>query len=281
MIQSLSLDSVQLIMIKQIIGKSIKKTLNYFGKDVISNGVFPYKNKSIDAITVVEKLFKEFLHDDFISENPKRNELLADLMGVDTMEGLYICYYLNKSLKIEGDLCEFGVAQGRTTTLMANEIMDTNKKMFLFDSFEGLPAPTEEDELIDDIFELGSMNAYTGKMSCPRVLVESQLLRLGFPEERIEIIPGMFNDSLKNANHLPKKVSFAFVDFDFYLPIIQALEFLHPRMSQGANIVIDDYKFFSSGVEKAVKEFQDKYENQYELIIPKLPAKNFAMLVRK
>lgn len=268
-------------MIKQILGQSIKKPLNFLGKDVISSGVYHYKNKSIDAITVVEKLFKEFLHADFDNENPMRQELLADLMGVDTMEGLYICYYLNKSLSVEGDLCEFGVAQGRTTTLMANEIMNTDKKMYLFDSFEGLPAPTKEDELIDDIFELGSINAYTGKMSCPRKLVEAQLANLGFPENRIEIIPGMFNDSLKNAKKIPEKVAFAFVDFDFYLPIIQALEFLHPRVSTGSNIVIDDYKYFSSGVEKAVKEFQDKYLNQYELVIPKTPAKNFAMLVRK
>jgi len=164
-------------MIKQVIGKSIRKTLNHFGKDIVSNYFQPYKDRSIDAITAVEKMFKKHVHSDYELGDAKRIECMVNLLGVDTMEGLHITYYLNKCMEIVGDICEFGVAQGQTIAMIANEIKSTNKKLWLFDSFEGLPA---------------------------------------------RIIPGMFNDSLKNVKVLPEKVSFAFVDFDFYLPVRQS-----------------------------------------------------------
>ena len=41
--------------------------------------------------------------------------------------------------------------------------------LHLFDSFEGLPMPTERDQLKDDIFALGSMAAYAGAMEPIRI----------------------------------------------------------------------------------------------------------------
>ena len=68
---------------------------------------------------------------------------------------------------MSGDICEFGVAQGTTSALMSNEIKGLKERnLWLFDSFEGLPMPTEKDQLKDDIFSLGSIEAYKGTMAC-------------------------------------------------------------------------------------------------------------------
>ncbi len=74
--------------------------------------------------------------------------------------------HLNRALGLDGDVCEFGVAQGATSALIANEIRGTEKDLWLFDSFEGLPKPTDHDILIDDIFNLGSIDRYQGTMAC-------------------------------------------------------------------------------------------------------------------
>jgi len=94
---------------------------------------------------------------------------MVQLMGTQLSEALHVVAHLNRTLHLEGDVCEFGVAQGATSALIANEIRETNKKLWLFDSFEGLPRPTEQDILIDDIFNLGSIEKYQGSWRLDRI----------------------------------------------------------------------------------------------------------------
>jgi O-methyltransferase len=130
-------------------------------------------------------------------------------------EAYFIVQGLAKTKALSGDVCEFGVAQGETSALIANEIQPSNKSLHLFDSFEGLPKPTEKDKLKDDIFSLGSMEAYEGTMSSPEIMVRTRLGSISFPENRTVIHKGFIDKVLKNASNLPQKVSFAYVDFDF------------------------------------------------------------------
>ncbi len=54
---------------------------------------------------------------------------------------------------------------------------------------------------------------------------------------------------------MPEKVSFAYVDFDFYEPIMIALNFLDKVTTSGAMIIVDDYDYFSTDSKIAVDEF--------------------------
>ena len=67
-------------------------------------------------------------------------DLLKDLIAVSLVQGLKILDSLNKTIEIDGDICEFGVAQGKTSKLIAHFIKDTNKKLFLFDSLKDYPS---------------------------------------------------------------------------------------------------------------------------------------------
>ena len=58
-----------------------------------------------------------------------RRELLAQLVGTPISEAMYILAYLNMSIGADGDVCEFGVAQGATSALLANEIRHTSKQL--------------------------------------------------------------------------------------------------------------------------------------------------------
>ncbi len=206
-----------------------------------------------------------------------REAQLADLIGTNVCEGLYLVDALHKALRVPGDICEFGVAQGATSQLIASEIMSTDRAFWLFDSFEGLPAPTKEDRLIDDIFDLGSMAKYQGTMMSPETEVLGRLDKVKFPRERLRIMKGWVNESIKRPD-VPKQVAFAYVDFDFYEPIKDALHFLDQRMLPGAHAVVDDYGFFSEGAQLAVDEFVAAMDGRWKLSKPLPFAGHFVTL---
>ena len=196
-----------------------------------------------------------------------RVDLITNLIGTPVGASLYIVAYLQKVLELEGDVCEFGVAQGATSALLANEIRATEKTLWLFDSFKGLSKPSENDQLINDIFNLGSIDKYEGTMACRVNEVESRLNAISFPPSQVKIIAGFIEETIQYAN-LPEKVCFAYVDFDFYCPISIALRFLNKRLVTGGVIVVDDYGFFSSGAKTAVDEFLKEYGYKYTPIFP-------------
>ena len=68
-----------------------------------------------------------------IPSNDLREKFLSQLLGTGISEGLFIILCLHETLSIDGDICEFGVAQGATSALIANELIDTNKSLWIFD----------------------------------------------------------------------------------------------------------------------------------------------------
>jgi len=206
-----------------------------------------------------------------------RKELLCKLTGTTISEAMWILNALHQSVSLPGDVCEFGVAHGATSALLANEIRQTGKNLWLFDSFEGLPAPTEKDVLIDDIQGLGSMEAYEGVFSYKQEVVLNRLKDVGFPRSRTKIVPGFIEETVKAAT-LPEAVSFAYIDFDFYEPIQVGLDFLKAVLSPGGYVVIDDYGFFSAGAQAAVDEFVDANRDNFTFELPPKWARHFAII---
>jgi O-methyltransferase len=239
------------------------------------------KNNFRNLSQAYEYLFNKYFNE--IKSNNKRTELLERLLGTQIPEAYFIVSLLGKTKDISGDICEFGVAQGETSALIANEIEKTNKKLHLFDSFEGLPDPTEKDKLKDDIFNLGSMEAYRGEMKCSEDMVRERLKSINFSEDKYIIHRGFIENLIKDKNNFPKKVSFAYVDFDFYEPTKMTLEYLDTITDKGAIIMIDDYDWFSMGIKTAVDEFvaeKNKSFKEYDFYVPNKIFGCFATLTK-
>ena len=64
---------------------------------------------------------------------------MLDLKGTSLVEGLNIINSLLGTYELDGDVCEFGVAQGKTSKLIGYLIKNSKKKFYLYDSFEGPP----------------------------------------------------------------------------------------------------------------------------------------------
>lgn len=258
-----------------ILGYRLVKLDNEKNKPIFQNFF-----KIIDAY---EYIFTKYRKNNIIPMNSMRSELTTRLLGTPPSEAYFIIEAISKTNMIQGDICEFGVAQGETSALMANEIRETNKKLHLFDSFQGLPKPSANDNLKDDIFRLGSIKKYEGQMSCNKELVERRLNEISFDKERYIIHEGFFDEIISSDKHLPVKVVFAYIDFDFYEPILLALNFLHVVTPKGGIIIVDDYDFFSTGVKTATDEFisdKNKVEKFYEIEVPDKCFGCFAILYK-
>lgn len=218
-----------------------------------------------------------------LPRNERRLALLPRLLGTPPSEAYALLQGLARAERVPGAVCEFGVAQGETSALLANEILASARELHLFDSFAGLPAPSEQDQLKDDIFGLGRIEAYAGTMAFPVERVRARLRAVGFPDSRVVVHEGFIEEVLATDRRLPEAVAFAYVDFDFYAPIKAALEFLDARTSPGAVMVVDDYDWFSTGAKAAVDEFlaaRNAGSQRYRCLIPDSVLGHFAVLDR-
>jgi hypothetical protein len=235
-----------------------------------------YLGRYEDACSEVEALVRLGVFAD-LPERSGRVPLMLGLQGTGAAEAMWLLGHLNRTLELEGDVCEFGVAQGATSALLANEIRLTSKRLWLFDSFRGLPAPTRQDVLLDDIYRLGSIDKYAGQMVEDQAQVVERLRQIGFPLARARIVAGFVDETIHQPG-LPEQVCFAYVDFDFYAPITTALEYLDPRVSNGGFVLVDDYGHFSAGAQSAVDEFVASRTDRWKLSLPPAFAGRFAIL---
>jgi SAM-dependent methyltransferase len=191
------------------------------------------------------------------------------LTGTTALEALHILDGLRRSQQVLGDVCEFGVAQGRTSALIASVLLETHspKNLWLYDSFEGLPKPCLKDILLHDLYGLGSIEAYEGLFSIPEQYVTSELADVGFPPEKTKIVKGWIESQVLQER-LPDQISFAYLDMDFYQSTKDVLGALITRMPPGGQVVVDDYGFFSSGVRTAVEEISVEFPGYFEFDNP-------------
>jgi hypothetical protein len=262
----------------------IKETLNtligFRGLKLIKKYEIDHlQNKYIESIEQIESYFLEKIFKD-VKVDAFERKLLSQMYGTSISEAFYIIHYLRNSLKLPGDVCEFGVGNGATSALLGHEINKTDKKLFLFDSFKGLSKPTPEDRLLNDIFGLGSMHKYESTMAYAQKEVLEKIALIKFPKSRLKIVAGFIEKTI-SSNKVPKKVCFSYVDLDLYSPIKTALMFLDKVLISGGYIIVDDYNYFSAGAKKAVDEFIVKRKNKYDLILPYKFSGHFCILRKK
>lgn len=147
-----------------------------------------------------------------------------------------------------GAVVEFGCYVG-TASLFIRRLLDSRndgRAFHVYDSFEGLPAKTSQDESrAGEQFTAGQL-----AVSKKQFLREFQKAGLRPPV----IHKGWFSDLTEQE--VPDHIAFAFLDGDFYESIRDSLKLVLPRLNQHATIVIDDYaREALPGAAKAVHDF--------------------------
>jgi len=155
----------------------------------------------------------------------------------------------------DGDVAEFGVYGGESASRLYAVIVYYKKKLYLFDSFTGLPKLSKHDSPV--VF-------YEHRFSDTS---EAQVLRrLGTngSNGQIVIYKGMFSDTI----HLIKDKRFCFIniDCDLYEGYKLILETLYDNLNVGGVFRLDDYREqHCDGATRAVDEFAARYGLNVEL----------------
>lgn len=161
---------------------------------------------------------------------------------------------------IPGDFVECGVYAGANSAMLAQAIEDTGareRRVHLFDSFEGIPAPTEHDEAWI------AAGHPVGTSACDLESTRSNMVRIGIDERLLVYHQGWFDHTVPLAAsdeavpHLRlKQIAILRLDGDLYASTKVCLEHLYPLLSPGGWLIVDDFAL--DGCRKAYVDYFGK-----------------------
>ena len=155
---------------------------------------------------------------------------------------------------VSGDVVEFGCYVGTTSVYLAQALMadGDKKRLYVYDSFQGLPEKTKEDASpLGESFKPGELQA-TKKQFIKNIAQA----KVTMPQ----IKKAWFSDLTETD--VPEKIAFAFLDGDYYASIVDPLKLIEKRLGKGAILVVDDYVNSAlPGAAKAVDEWLKLHPN--------------------
>jgi hypothetical protein len=128
---------------------------------------------------------------------------------------------------------------------------DTERNVWVADSFEGLPKPDVESYPADRGADL-----WTHKiLAVPIDQVRANFARYGLLDDRVKFLKGWFRDTLPTAP--VERLAVLRLDGDLYESTIIALDSLYPKLSAGGFVIVDDY--ILEFCRKAIEDFRAKH----------------------
>jgi O-methyltransferase len=174
------------------------------------------------------------------------------MIGAKRMDNLAECVNSVLSQNVPGDFIETGVWRGGACIFVRGILQAsgvTNRKVFVADSFRGLPEPNV-DKYPDDAGDKHHTFSY---LAVSRKQVEQNFRRFGLLDSQVVFLEGWFKDTLPK---LPSsQLAVIRLDGDMYESTMDALTQLYPKLSPGGFCIIDDYMIPSC--RKAVHDYRD------------------------
>ncbi len=183
---------------------------------------------------------------------------MANNLQIPKGELTVVLNELEKALELSGDVVEFGCYAGDTSVELAKVMQGSlDKWLWLYDSFEGLPNKTAEDNS-----SLG-WRFTAGALKISPVSVESKFKKFKLPDPVIK--KAWFNE-LDPESDLPNSICYALLDGDFYESIKTSLRLVALKLVEGGIMVVHDYRNPAlPGSAKAVMEFMHDNGDAYEM----------------
>lgn len=155
--------------------------------------------------------------------------------------------------QIPGDLIEAGVWRGGACIYMRAILEahgDQDRKIFVADSFAGVPPPNPELYPADANDPHHTYEA----LAVPLHRVQANFAKYGLLDERVVFVEGWFRDTLHRApiDHL----AVLRLDGDLYESTMDALTALYDKVTPGGFVIVDDYGL--PGCQKAVRGFRER-----------------------
>jgi hypothetical protein len=191
----------------------------------------------------------------------KKSRNIHTYVSVKALENISECIADIKQSCVPGDFIDCGVLRGGTSIFMtgAARYHDLDRKTFVADSFQGLPAPSSQESTFAREFwykYAGKLPEYNLFCLASKKDVVSNFKKYNLLSEKVVFLEGWFADTLK---YLPTDTTLSLIriDADWYQSTLDAIVNTYPYLSVGGYIIIDDYLL--EGCKKAVDEYRDTH----------------------
>ena len=181
------------------------------------------------------------------------------MIGLKRLQNIQDCVTDVIEKGVPGDLIETGVWRGGASIFMRAILKahgDTARKMWVADSFEGLPKPDPKNYPADAAEERKDAFYKFDQLAVSEEKVRANFARYGLLDDQVTFLKGWFRDTLPT---IPATQRFAIIrlDGDLYESTWDAITALYPKLSVGGYCLIDDY-----GGIPACRAAVDEYRSQ-------------------
>lgn len=236
--------------------RAVRRTFRSMGYDVV-RAVSP-------ATPIQQKVYPT----DFSSEQIAICEMVKPFTMTSPERIFALCEAVRyvQEREIAGSFVECGTWRGGSMIAAAQTLMnlgEQNREFYLFDTFEGMSAPTAEDKRYDgcdaQILLNESDKAQADSLWCAASLdeVKKNLQSTNYDAAKMHFIKGKVEDTI--PQHAPETIALLRLDTDWYESTKHEMEHLFPRLSPGGILILDDYGFWQ-GAREAVDEYLQKHK---------------------
>lgn len=192
-----------------------------------------------------------------------------------TMTSLENLYYVHNSVKhivkynIPGSFVECGVWKGGNVMMMALTLLKlgiNDRKIYLYDTFEGMSEPTDKDYTFDhqdakDEWKDSQKDDHNEWCYSSLDEVKDNVYSTGYPKENFIFVKGKVEDTLPGT--MPEQIALLRLDTDWFESTYQELIHLYPLLTKNGFLVIDDYGHWEGARQAVDKYFQEKKIDLY------------------
>jgi hypothetical protein len=133
--------------------------------------------------------------------------------------------------------------------------------LYAFDSFEGMPVPTEHDKC--NGIPANATGWGTGTCAAPEASVREICLKIGV-SNIVETVKGYFQDTLPKMRNLVGMIALLHMDSDWYESTKTILHNLYDQVVNDGFIQVDDYGDWD-GCRQALHEFESLRQIEFNL----------------
>jgi O-methyltransferase len=232
---------------------------------------WPRRRRAPESYDDLPQGVRELASRDLESADPADRAIVEQALpftmtGVPRLLALLDCVRYCVRREIPGAFAECGVWLGgsvKAMLLALQELGVDDRDVFLYDTFEGMTAPTEHDT---SKFHRPAVEAWReaeGGPDRPYVqlfdpgffnedAVRENLVATGYPEERLHFVKGPVEATIPAT--VPGDLALLRLDTDWYESTLHELQQLYPLLSPGGVLIIDDYGHWE-GCRRAVDEY--------------------------
>lgn len=192
---------------------------------------------------------------------PAHAETMIGMQRLDNLQELAVDV-LRKG--VPGDFMEAGVWRGGAAIFMKAILAafgDDHRRVWLADSFEGVPPPEPDRYPADDPHTPWGELWKARELSVSQDIVKANFARYCLLDERVLFLAGWFRDTLPDAS--VEQLALLRLDGDMYESTWISLNSLYKKIAKGGYIIVDDY-----GAIDACRQAVDDYRHQHSICEP-------------